>query len=289
MNSYYFRSYSNSFQMKTPKLKWIATIALLSHFIIHSNAQELNIFDNEPDVIKTTLHQKYKRVDIQIVRPANARQASKNIGSKTILFSGDTACSIYTKSDSGEGDTIYYHYDRCGNLTRKDGHSTHCLYVNSYTGCKLKNRQSNEVENYYGLSHTQNTTKYQYDKKGRLEKELIYNYSDLDNIQISREYKYVGEKIDTIVEYYYNEGERTRLRATKNYYSTTLDSIHFYNFEMTIIDRFVYQYNTDGSLKMAKGGSQGEFEYSYNSKGDPEIIKDKMKRRELLITYTPND
>ena len=256
-----------------------------------SYAQEPNIFYSQPDEIKQFLSKKYKKIEIEIVKyrgtGADRIRVPMKSAFRTIEFIGDTSCIIIDKSKDDESDTTIYRYDKCGKLILKKGHLAYSKYKNRYKSCKLISREINETEvESSGVTHTWNLMRFAYDKAGKLEKELIYDFEDTTILKYSNEYTYSKNLSDSIKEYYYDEdGVKQVNRFTKYYYSSHLDSIHYYNFEFYLIDKTDYKYNASGKLITIIRGGNEFFNYSYNADNDPEIILEESGFKEYLIKY----
>jgi hypothetical protein len=264
-------------------------LQLLIYFIIligNSYAQEPMIFFAEPDEIKLFLSKPYKKIDVKTMSSVNNTKDTTFEKRKMIYFYGDTICQIINIYKDQIADTTVYKYDLCGKLIVKKGKNINNSYKNFYKDCVLQNRESNEFEISFGnLVAGNNYIKYKYNKKGELQSELIYDTNDTFNILRSTEFSYFNNHIDSVNEFYFVDGEKYRNRASKYFYKNHLDSIHYYNFGLELIDKMVYQYNTKGRPETISSNSSKDYKYIYNDKKDPEKVIAGQGMREFQITY----
>lgn len=252
--------------------------------------QESNIFYSEPDIIKQFLGKEYKKIEIEIIKskgnePDIARIPGES-AYRIIKFVDANSCQIIDKTKDNESDTTFYKYDKCGNLVLKKGHTINSKYSNRYKNCKLISKESNEWDISNGSDHQWNLIRYEYDKNSRLNKELIYDFYDTTTLKFSNEYKYKGNNLDSLNEYYYDEdGAKLKNRMTKYFYGSKLESVHYYSSDFYLIDKRDYQYDPLGKLISVKEKNNSQYIYSYNSKNELESILAEMDSKDYRITY----
>lgn len=254
-----------------------------------SFSQEANIFYSEPHEIKEFLGKNFKKIEIEIVKyRGNGADKTRMPGKsayRIIEFNGTNSYTIINKTKDGDSDTTFYTYDNCGKLMKKKGNLVNSSYHNRYKNCKPMSKESNEWEMSNGSDHQWHLIRFAYDKAGKLEKELIYDFSDSANILMSREYTYKGNNIDSMNEYYYQDAEKIGIRMTRYHYSSKLDSICYYNTPSILIDKKVYEYTPDGKIKNITVGSLGTCHYAYKN-NVPDIISEEASGyREYWVTY----
>lgn len=267
-------------------MKYFAFIVYFIILIGKASAQEPMVFFTEPDEIKSFLSKPYKKIEVKTMANANNSKDTSVTKKKIIYFYGDTACFIINLSMDQGADTIVYKYDRCGKLILKKGNNINNSYQNFYNDCKLISRESNEFEISFGnLEASTNYMKYNYNKKGELQSELIYDISDTFNILRSTEFSYFNNHIDSVNEFYFVDGEKFRNRSSKYFYKNHLDSIHYYNFGFDLIDKMVYQYNEMERPENINSISSKDYHYIYFEKKDPEKVVAGQGMKEYQITY----
>lgn len=269
--------------------KFLNFFALLLFIIQSSFAQEANIFYSDPNEIKEFLGKDFKKIEIEIVKyRGNGADKTRMPGKsayRIIEFNGKSSYTVINLTKDGDSDTTFYTYDNCGKLVKKKGNLVNSSYHNRSKNCKMMSRESNEWEMSNGSDHQWHLIRYVYDKTGKLDKELIYDFSDSANMLMAREYTYKGTNIDSMNEYYFQDAEKIGIRMTRYHYSSKLDSICYYNTPSILIDKKVYKYDPDGKVKSITVGSLGSCHYSYKN-NVPDIISEEASGyREYWVRY----
>ena len=273
------------------KTNFFFLILNLIVFQTSSHAQEPNIFYSKPDEIKKFLIGDYKKIEIQIVDfqeigPEKIRMPYIS-GNRAIIFFGDTLCIIKNLITTGGGDTTYYKYDHYGNILEVSDLSKHQRYINKYNNTNLISRES-YLESIWSGRRTaalHTLTKFVYDINGKLKTELNYNFPDTINIKGLNEYYYTGNLIDSIKDFYFEDGEKVITGLTKYFYSSKLDSIIYKDAQTNFIDKIEYKYYPSGKISTILGGRMGQYNYSYNVNQDPQVISEGGSSRYFFIKY----
>ncbi|MFM9945234.1 MAG: hypothetical protein ACKVQB_08385, partial [Bacteroidia bacterium] len=232
----------------------------------------------------------FKKIEIEILKYRGTGSDKKQIpgksASRIIILNGTNSYTVIDKSKDDEYDTTTYNYDNCGKLILKKGRGVHFKYSNRYKNCKLMSKEANETEVESGtFSHLWNLISYEYDKAGLLKKELIYDFNDTNILKLSNEYKYKGNFMDSVKEYYYDEdGNKLLNRMTKYFYSTKLDSIHYYSSEFLLIDKKNYTYHPSGKVKTITLGGTETYTYFYKN-NELEMVSEMGGTKEYLVRY----
>jgi hypothetical protein len=230
--------------------------------IIPTMAQEPNLFLVEPLELRAIVGESVKKIEILKMSPMGVDKKDEMEATRLIEFLGDSLCLDILMDDVVIADTSFYRLEMCGKLKEKISRSNTSFYKSSYTKCQLIRKEVNEMEIVFSsLRKERNITKYSYDKLGRLEKEMVYNFEDTSVMDRMIEHTYLGGNIDSVNDYYFEYGVKLRNRSTKYFYSNNLDSIHFYNFKFDINDKIVYTYNQFKKIESVNSMSSGNYKY----------------------------